>query len=61
MILPLAVGPLAIYMSVAVLLLALSIAVGIWKHTAVRKCHRCGAMVELGRIRCQACGYRFED
>jgi hypothetical protein len=53
------VGPLAIYISTIGLLLLMSIAVMIWKHTPTRKCHLCGAQVELGRRRCQACGYEF--
>jgi predicted amidophosphoribosyltransferase len=52
-------GPLAIYVSTVAVLLLLSIAVRIWKHTPTRKCHLCGAQVELGRRRCQVCGYEF--
>ena len=37
----------------------MSFAVGIWKHVPTRKCHLCGAKVELGKGRCQVCGYRF--
>jgi hypothetical protein len=54
-------GPLAIYISVIVVLIALSIAVRIWRHHPTRKCHLCGAQVELGRARCQVCNYRFQD
>jgi hypothetical protein len=53
------VGPLAIYISVIAILLLFSIAVRIWKHAPTRKCHLCGAKVELGRRRCQVCGYEF--
>ena len=52
-------GPLAIYISVVVALIALSIAVRIWRHHPTRKCHLCGAQVELGRRKCQVCGYEF--
>ena len=52
-------GPLAIYISFVVLLIALSIAVRIYRHTTTRKCHQCGAQVELGRRKCQTCEYGF--
>jgi hypothetical protein len=52
-------GPLAIYVSAVALLLLASIAVGIWKHVPTRKCHLCDAQVEIGKVRCQVCGYRF--
>jgi len=55
------VGPLAIYVAVIAILLLLSIAVRIWRHTPTRKCHLCGAQVELGRRHCQVCGYRFAN
>jgi hypothetical protein len=41
-----------------VLLLA-SVAVRIWRHVPTRKCHLCGAQVEIGKSRCQVCGYMF--
>jgi hypothetical protein len=53
------VEPLAIYVSFVVVLVAFSIAVRIWRHQVTRKCHMCGAKVELGRQRCQVCNYRF--
>ena len=43
----------------AAILIAFSIGVRIWRHTPTRKCHLCGAEVELGRGRCQVCNYRF--
>lgn len=52
-------GPLAIYISVIVVLLLLSIAVRIWKHAPTRKCPQCDAQVEIGRAACQICAYRF--
>jgi transposase len=55
------VGPLAIYISVVVALIALSITVWILRHTPTRKCHLCGAQVEIGRRRCQVCGYEFAN
>jgi hypothetical protein len=55
------VEPLAIYVSAVALLLLASFAVGIWKHVPTRKCHLCGAKVELGRGRCPVCGYRFAN
>jgi hypothetical protein len=39
--------------------LLLGIAVRIWKYTPTRKCHLCETQVELGRRRCQVCGYEF--
>jgi hypothetical protein len=56
-----AIGPLGIYASMVALLLALSIAVRIWKHVPTRKCHLCGAQVELGKGSCQVCNYRFHN
>ena len=61
MILPLAVGPLTIYISVAFALIVLSVMVAIWRHVPTRKCHLCGAQVQLGKGRCQVCNYRFEN
>jgi hypothetical protein len=55
------VEPLAIYLAAVALLVLASVAVGIWKHVPTRKCHLCGAQVELGRGRCQVCGYRFAN
>ena len=52
-------NPLVVYVSFAALLIAFSIGVRIYKQTAVRKCHLCGSMVELGRQRCPVCDYRF--
>ena len=57
----LTLGPLGIYIVVAVAILALSAAVAIWKHVPTRKCHLCGAAVELGKARCQVCGYEFDN
>jgi transposase len=51
--------PLAIYVICATVLLALSILVYLNRYFATRKCHACGAQVELGRSKCQACTYRF--
>jgi hypothetical protein len=51
--------PLAIYISAVAVLLIASLAVGIWRHVPTRKCHLCGAKVEIGKSRCQVCGYRF--
>ena len=52
-------NPLAIYMICAAVLMALSVAVYINRYFATRKCHACGARVELGRSKCQDCAYRF--
>ena len=52
-------NPLYIYIGFVVILIAFSIGVRIFRHTATRKCHLCGALVELGRGRCQICSYRF--
>jgi len=51
--------PIAIYFIVATTMLALSI--GVWwnRYVATRKCHQCGAQVELGRRKCQTCEYGF--
>jgi hypothetical protein len=61
MSLPLAIAPLTIYVSMLVMALVLMIAARIWRHAPTRKCHLCGAQVELGKGRCQVCNYRFED
>lgn len=52
-------GPLAIYTILALTMVALSI--GVWwnRYFATRKCHQCGAQVELGRRKCQVCEYGF--
>jgi hypothetical protein len=52
-------GPLTIYIAIVVLLLGLSLAVRIWKHTPTRRCPLCESRVEIGRSRCQVCGYNF--
>ncbi len=54
-------NPLYIYIGLVVVLLALSITVRIFRHTATRKCHLCGVQVELGKGRCQVCGYQFAN
>jgi hypothetical protein len=41
--------------------LALGIAIRILVKVVTRKCHECGAKVEMGRQRCQVCGYRFDE
>jgi len=51
--------PLAIYMICVLVLFVLSIGVWVNRYYATRKCHLCGAQVELGRSKCQACAYRF--
>jgi hypothetical protein len=53
------VNPLYVYIGFVVILIAFSIGVRIFRHTATRKCHLCGSQVELGRGRCQVCNYRF--
>jgi hypothetical protein len=52
-------APIAIYFVLATIMLALSIGVWINRYYATRKCHACGAQVELGRSKCQDCTYRF--
>ena len=52
-------NPLYIYIGVVAILVALSICVRVWRHVATRKCHLCGAQVELGKATCQVCNYRF--
>ena len=52
-------NPLYVYIGFVVILIAFSIGVRIYRHTAMRKCHLCGSMVELGRQRCPTCDYRF--
>ena len=52
-------SPLAIYLSVVIVVLLLGIAVRIWKYAPTRMCHLCNARVEIGRRRCQVCGYEF--
>jgi hypothetical protein len=51
--------PIVIYGICAAIMLGFSIAVYINRYYATRKCHQCGAQVELGRSKCQACTYRF--
>ena len=51
--------PLLVYISVAALLLVASLAVGIWRHKPTRSCPLCESKVELGKVQCQVCGYRF--
>jgi hypothetical protein len=52
-------APLLIYVLVALVLLGLSVGVYVNRYYATRKCHMCGAQVELGRSKCQVCTYRF--
>ena len=52
-------GPLGIYAICAFVMVVLSIGVYINRYYATRKCHQCGAQVELGRSKCHACTYRF--
>jgi len=52
-------NPLYIYVGFVAVLIGLSICVRIWRHTPTRKCHLCGARVELGKGRCQVCNYQF--
>ncbi len=51
--------PLGVYAICLGILLALSIGVYVNRYYATRKCHQCGAQVELGRSKCQTCAYRF--
>ena len=51
--------PLGIYAICFGVMLVLSIGVYINRYYATRKCHQCGAKVELGRSKCHACAYRF--
>jgi transposase len=53
-------GPLAIYISMLVFVLVVLILVRIYHRPATRLCHLCGARVEIGKSRCQVCGYQFE-
>jgi hypothetical protein len=50
---------LGIYAICFGVMLVLSIGVYINRYYATRKCHQCGAKVELGRSKCHACAYRF--
>jgi hypothetical protein len=51
--------PIGIYAICTAVMIALSIAVYINRYYATRKCHQCGAQVELGRSKCHECTYRF--
>ena len=51
--------PFAIYLICFGVMFVLSIGVYINRYYATRKCHQCGAQVELGRSKCQTCAYRF--
>jgi hypothetical protein len=53
------VSPLLIYVGAVLVLVAASVATWIWRQSASRVCPLCEARVELGRTRCQVCGYRF--
>jgi hypothetical protein len=54
-----AVNPLLIYVGLLVVMLAASLLVWVFRHTPSRRCPLCEAQVEIGRTRCQTCGYRF--
>jgi hypothetical protein len=53
------VEPLAIYAVIAAVMTVLSVLVWVNRYYSTRKCHLCGAQVELGRSKCHACAYRF--
>jgi hypothetical protein len=51
--------PLLVYISLFVFFIVAGVLVWAYRHVVTRKCPRCDAQVELGRPRCQVCGYRF--
>lgn len=51
--------PLTIYILMMALLVVVVILVGVKSEWTTRKCHVCGAKVEVGKVSCRACGYRF--
>ncbi len=53
------VDPLTIYISIIGLLLVLTVLLGVFSYHITRGCPQCNARVQLGRPRCQGCGYRF--
>jgi hypothetical protein len=53
--------PLVIYTSMAVLCLAVLIVGWVFHKPASRKCPFCSTQVELGKTRCQICGYMFSE
>ena len=54
-------GPLGIYITIMLVVLVLGILIRILVRVVTRACPECGAKVELGRQRCQVCGYRFDE
>jgi tRNA(Ile2) C34 agmatinyltransferase TiaS len=54
-------GPLGIYITIMIAVLMLGIAIRLLVRLVTRTCHECGAKVEVGRQRCQICGYRFDE
>jgi hypothetical protein len=52
-------GPLAIYVSLLVFFVLAGGAVWIWRHVPTRSCPQCEARVEIGKARCQSCGYKI--
>ena len=51
--------PALIYIGMLVFCLAVLVLGWIHKQPATRKCPLCESQVELGKISCQVCGYRF--
>jgi hypothetical protein len=54
-------GPLGIYITMMLVVLLFAIAIRFVVKVVTRRCHQCGEHVTLGRQRCQACGYRFDQ
>jgi hypothetical protein len=48
-----------LYFGILVLCLVVLVLGWIFKQPATRQCPFCESRVELGKIRCQFCGYRF--
>ena len=53
--------PLTIYIGMMALLLVVVILVGVKSEWTTRKCHMCGTKVEMGKVSCRVCGYRFSN
>ena len=55
------ISPLAIFVSMVGVLLVASVLVHVFRRNVTRVCPLCDARVEIGRRRCQVCGYRFDS
>jgi transposase len=52
---------LTVYVGLFVFFAVAGILVWVFRHHATRECPRCRTPVQLGKTRCQRCGYLFTD